>query len=156
MSRRFCFLLFTMLLVCIPILAKDYPILEYEISCAGNGEYGRYLVSVSAFVNKKKDISHLVVKQCAVHGVLFKGFPGSRGCRSQKPILNDPVFEQKYKELFTDIIYNQYNIYATSVDEALNVIKVGKRYKVTAVIEVNATMLRKILETKGVIRKLGL
>lgn len=134
--------------------ATTYFPYDYEIKCAGNGEYGFYLVTVSAFVNKKKDINHDITKKCAIHAVLYKGFTGDVGCHAQKSII-DSSLPEEHKKYITNLIENQFKLYTSSVDEMLKVLKVGKKYKVTAVIEVNAKLLRNELEKKGIIRKLG-
>ena len=63
---------------------KDVP-LKYEISCAGSGTQGYYIVKVKATVEKKGDISEALLKRCAVHGVLFRGYGPGQGCTSQRP-----------------------------------------------------------------------
>lgn len=128
---------------------------DYELACAGNGEYGHYLVTVTAYVSKKKDANLETTKQCAVHGVLFRGFSGAAGCNSQKALVQD-INDSKQQEYLDNLVSGAYLQYTTSIDGALNVIKTGKKYKVVAVIEVDAGRLRKDLEKAGVIRKLGL
>lgn len=149
------FIFTLILLLGLPLYAKDNPIYNYEITCAGNGEYGHYLVTISAYVIKKKEINHDIAKKCAIHGVLYKGFTGNAGCHSQKAILASPITEEQQKYILS-LIENKFNSYASSVDEMIKVLKVGKRYKVTSVIEVNTGQLRKDLEKAGIIRKLGL
>ena len=61
----------------------------YELSAAGEGKAGYYLVEVSAYVTKKKDINIEITKQCAIHGVLFKGYSGNNGYASKPPIIED-------------------------------------------------------------------
>ncbi|MBS7396611.1 MAG: hypothetical protein KIG35_08035, partial [Prevotellamassilia sp.] len=61
-----------------PIWADDDKPIEYDITSAGSGVQGTYLVKV--YVNsKKKDLVDADLKYAAVHGVLFRGFSGSNG-----------------------------------------------------------------------------
>lgn len=154
--RYYRFIIYILILLFgLPLYAKNVNPYNYEIVCAGNGEYGHYLVTVSAYVTKKKDINHDINKKCAIHGILYNGFTGDTGCHSQKPILSSTITEEQ-QIYISSLIEKQFNLYASSVDEMLKVLKVGKNYKVIAVIEVNASQLRKDLEKNGIIRKLGL
>ena len=70
------------------ICAKKNVPLKYEINCAGSGTQGYYIVKVKATVEKKGDISEALLKRCAVHGVLFRGYGPGQGCTSQPPMTN--------------------------------------------------------------------
>lgn len=134
------------------VTAKEKEALMYEISCAGNAA-GYYVVEVSAYVSKKKEISDDVVKKCALHGVLFKGFSGENGCHSQKQLLTS--YDIKHSAFIDKLISLEYGKYAETIGIPLKVIKQAKRYKVTTVIQVAKDLLRKDLEKAGIIRKLG-
>ena len=133
-------------------IAKEKGQLMYDITCAGNA-MGYYIVEVSAYVSKKGEISYDIVKKCALHGILFKGFSGKDGCHSQKPLLRD--CDENQLTLINELISSDYGKYTESVGVPLKVIKQKKRYKVTAIIQVAKDLLRKDLEKSGVIRKLG-
>lgn len=147
-------LLSLFVLVVSSLSAQSFRDFNYEISCVGIGQYGYYLVEVSTFVNKKKDVGHDVVKRSALHGILYKGFSATNEYPAQKPILSSSLSAQQ-QDYLINLVKNQYALYTSSVDEMLKVVKVGKRYKVTAIIEVNVAQLRKTLEKEGVVRKLG-
>ena len=134
-------------------LAKEKGQLEYEISCAGNAKTGFYIVEVSAYVSKKGEIGTDVVKKCALHGVLFKGFSGSDGCHSQKRMLTN--LKEAHSALINNLVASEYGKYTETVGVPLKVIKQNKKYKVTSIIQVAKDLLRKDLEDLGVIRKLG-
>lgn len=136
--------------------AKSQPIYDYDIVCAGNGEYGHYLVKVSVVVPNKKNITPIIVKQHAVHGIIYKGYSGENGCSSQKALIGSSQLTSEQQSAIEKLISEDYGMYASSVGNAINVVKVKKGYQVTAVIEVNAGSLRNRLESMGVIRKLGL
>jgi hypothetical protein len=127
----------------------------YELSAAGEGKAGYYLVEVSAYVTKKKDINIELTKQCAIHGVLFKGYSGNNGNASKPPIIEDKNIEKEKSEFFKTLIFNKYGYYTTVANDFKKVIKVGKRYKITTIVQVNAAQLRKDLEKENIIRSLG-
>lgn len=58
--------------ICIGAYAGD-DLLKYEIEGEGVGVQGTYLVKVTV-IQKKSKLDIDVIKKCAVHGVLFKGF----------------------------------------------------------------------------------
>lgn len=128
--------------------------LSYDIKCAGSGQQGFYIVEVSAYVDKKKDIGMDIIKKCAVHGVIFKGFSGSRGCTSQRAMLS-PTAEKEHADYFKAFFANDYRTYVSDVDGTIQTMKVGKQYQVTSTVQVSKEQLRKTLESAGVLRKLG-
>lgn len=125
----------------------------YEISCAGNANVGYYVVEVSAYVSKKKEINNDVVKKCALHGVLFKGFSGKDGCHSQRQMLTN--YDGKHSALIENLISSEYGKYVETIGVPVKVVKLNKRYKITTIVQVSKDLLRKDLEKAGVIRKLG-
>lgn len=129
-------------------------VLKYDIKCAGSGQQGFYIVEVSAYVDKKKNISMDIVKKCAVHGVIFKGFSGSQGCSSQRAMVS-PITEKEHADYFKAFFANDYSSYVSAVDGTVQTMKVGKGYQVTATVQVSKDQLRKTLESAGVLRKLG-
>lgn len=133
---------------------KDNEQLSYEIKCAGTGQQGYYLVEVTAYSPKKNGVNMDFVKKCAVHGVIFNGFSGEQGCKSQKAMLN-ATKEQQHADFFNAFFKNDYLRFASAVDPSLSTMKVGKRYAVTATIQVAKDELRNLLEEAGIIRKLG-
>jgi len=150
------FVLMMLILCPTPISAKDKEnvALSYDIKCAGNPQQGYYLVEVTAYVPKKGDISMDLIRKCAVHGVIFSGFSGEQGCRAQKAMLN-ATQEQQHADFFNAFFKNDYLHFASAVDPNLSTVKVGKRYAVTATIQVAKDELRETLEKAGIIRKLG-
>lgn len=126
---------------------------EYDIVGVAIAKEGYYLVEVSAMVDKKKEANLEVAKKCAIHGCLFKGFAVER--ISQKPIMPSPASEQEHQDYFDKLINEQFDTY-TNCTHPIQIIKVGKRYRVKAIIVVAKESLRKDLEKAGIIRKLGL
>lgn len=136
---------------------KDAESLVYSIQCGGSGTQGYYIVEVTAYANKTSQINQDLVCRCAVHGVLFKGFSGSNGCTSQRPLAGSPMIEQQHQEFFEPFFQEGggYSSYASMVGGSLKTQKEGKRYKVTATISVAKEQLRKDLEKAGVIKGLN-
>lgn len=112
--------------------------LTYDIKCGGNGTQGYYIVEVSAYVNKKNQIGQEIVRKCAVHGVLFKGFNGGQGCNSQRPVVGNAMLESQKSEFFKPFFEDGggYANYTSMVSGSIQTQKVGKQYKVTAVVSV--------------------
>ncbi len=129
------------------------PDYEYEITGVAIAKEGYYLVEVTAMVDKKKDANLDTARKCAIHGCLFKGFPVER--ISQKPIMPPPIPEKEHEEYISRIINEQFNTYTTS-NHPIQIVKVGKRFRIKAIIAVAKESLRKDLEKAGIIRKLGL
>ncbi len=149
-------ILVTILATSSPCFARSKPFYDYDIACAGNGEYGHYIVKVSVVVPNKKSINSIIVKQHAIHGVIYKGYSGDNGCSSQKALLGTSQLTSEQQLEVDKLICENYSMHAFSIGNALNVVKVKKGYQVTAVVEVNAGSLRSKLEGMGIIRKLGL
>lgn len=129
----------------------------YDIKCGGSGTQGYYIVEVSAYVNKKNQIGQEIVRKCAVHGVLFKGFNGGQGCSSQRPLVANAMIETQKSEFFQPFFEEGggYGTYATMVNGSIQTQKVGKQFKVTAIVSVAKDQLRKDLEQVGIIKGLG-
>lgn len=135
-------------------IAKEPEFLDYEIVCAGNSE-GHYLVEVSVFVSKKKEINEETVKRCALHGVLFKGFSAKEpGCVSQRRMIDE--LKDSDSEFIKDLLSKDYGQYTETIGIPLQVVKQAKLYRVTTTVQVAKNQLRRDLEKAGVIRKLGL
>lgn len=151
MSMRPLFLILFVLFSLI-VVAKGKGQLMYEISCAGNSD-GYYIVEVSAYVHTKREISEDVVKKCALHGILFKGFSGKDGCHSQRQMLAN--YNREHSTLIDKLIFKEYGKYTETIGIPLKVVKQSKRYKITTIVQVSKNLLRRDLEKAGIIRKLG-
>ncbi len=127
---------------------------HYEITCAGTGIQGTYLVEVTSY-GKTVDAALAQMKKDAVHGVLFRGLTGK--C-TQKPLAGRAEVENEHK-VFFDKFFGKSGDYAQYVVDDPNVVmvpvKIGKQYKVTKVVSVKKDMLRKDLEKAGIIKTLG-
>lgn len=129
---------------------------RYEISCAGIGVQGTYMVEVTSY-GKTVDAALAQMEKDAVHGVLFKGLTGR--C-NQKPLTGRAETETEHKSFF-DKFFSATGDYAKYVvsekNSKVEVTKVGKReYKVTKVMSVKKDLLRKFLEKEGIIKALGM
>ena len=155
--KKILFLITVLCFIAFSIEAKKPANLRYDIECAGNGIKGTSLVKVWVYGNPDK-ITPNEIKKYAVHGVIFKGYAGnSSGCTAQKPLAQSPALEQE-KAGFFDVFFNSdkaYAKYVTEVDETTERVKVGKEYKIGAIVSVSTELLRKDLEAAGIIRKLS-
>lgn len=127
---------------------------HYEITCAGTGIQGTYLVEVTSY-GKTVDAALAQMKKDAIHGVLFRGLTGK--C-TQKPLTGRAEVENEHKDFF-DKFFGKSGDYAKYVVDDPNVamvpVKIGKQYKVTKVVSVKKDMLRRDLEKAGIIKALG-
>lgn len=127
---------------------------HYEITCAGTGVQGTYMVEVTSY-GKTVDAALAQMKKDAVHGVLFRGLTGK--C-TQKPLAGKADVETEHKDFF-DKFFGKSGDYAKYVVDDPNVamvpVKIGKQYKVTKVLSVKKDMLRRDLENAGIIKVLG-
>lgn len=135
---------------------QDVNNFRYELECAGNASKGNYLVKVWSF-SKKASVAAELCKRDAVHGVIFKGFSGTQGCVSQRPMADNPGVEFEFEEYFQEFFkeggeYLKYVILTAGTQE---VVKIGKEYKVGVIVTVHKDALRKTLEEAGIIKGLG-
>ena len=150
--------------LCLPAMAgirqnkadKDTKQFRYEIECGGNAIQGTYLVKVWTY-SKSKNVAENQCRKNAVHGVIFKGFGGSQGCVSQRPMANTPGVETQFEEYFKSFFAEggEFQKYASVMEGTREVTKVGEEYKVGVVVSVRKDDLRKALEAAGVIRGLS-
>lgn len=132
----------------------DTEALSYEIKCASVAAQGFYNVEVTALAKKKSDINLALIKKCAVHGVIFRGFNGSSGCQSQRPLTSAKT-EQEHTDFFKAFFQKDYLNFASAVDPAIQTVKVKGGYEITGIIQVAKDELRKTLEGAGIVRTLG-
>lgn len=136
--------------------AKGNEPLEYEITGNGTGTQGTYIVKISV-ITKDKKIPDAQIARCAVHGVLFKGFASKENRQSQKPLAGSPMAESQHPEFFQSFFAEggPYTGYVSEVEGSREVIKSGKKYRVSAVVTVNKDQLRRDLEKEGIIKGLN-
>lgn len=135
---------------------KDTKSFRYDLECVNNGVKGTYLVKVWSY-SKKKDVATEQCKKNAVHGIIFKGYSGTNGCISQRPLASNPGVEMEYEEYF-DLFFEdngEYLKYVHVTAGSQEIIKIGKEYKVGVIVSVAKDNLRKALEEAGVIKKMG-
>lgn len=151
--------LITLLCFLLPLTmeAKKEKPLKYDIECAGTGGEGTYLVKVTVYTSGRNGVTDDMLRKGAVHGVIFRGFKGTDGCISQKPLAKSPTIEQEKADFFTVFFQEngQYMTYATMVKGSIETVKVAKEYATAAVISVSKDLLRQDLEKAGIIRGLS-
>lgn len=139
------------------INAKDSDSMpQYEITGAGTGTQGVYLVYVSV-VSKKNNPSDNLLKQAAVHGVLFRGFSNKEHRQMQKPLAGSAANEAQHADFYKDFFSESGNAanYATIIDGSRKVVKSGKEYRITVTASVNKDALRSYLESMGILTGLN-
>jgi hypothetical protein len=135
---------------------SDTEKFQYEIEGVSNGSQGTYLVRVWSYSSKTKlDVE--ISKKNAVHGVIFKGYAGTKDVRPQRPLIAAPGAEVEHADYFNLFFKDggEYNKYVTITAGSQQVVKVGKQYHIGVVVSVSKDALRKALEQAGVLRSLG-
>jgi len=133
---------------------------RYEVEAVNTGVTGTYLVKVWTY-SKKASVAIEQAKKNAVHGIIFKGITGHEGVSGQKPITTNPNIEQEKKDFFDPFFADggKYLKFVASTNDGAiaseDIMKIGKEYKVGVVLSVNVTLLRKDLESAGIIESLG-
>lgn len=116
-----------------------------------------YLFSKSDSNPEESKLDIDVIKKCAVHGVLFKGFSSQTSRTRQKPLAGSMVVEQQHQDYF-DVFFQKggsYINFANMIGENLSVVKMGKQYRISAVVSVAKDALYQELVSAGVIKGLN-
>lgn len=156
MKAKLCVLLIAALFChCNNIQAQTDKAEKYDIAAAGSGVQGTYLVKVWVY-SKKGKVSDEELKYAAVHGCIFRGFSGTQGMPSARPMVSSPTVEQEKSDYFDTFFESTYLQFASVVDASYEVVKMKKKgYKVGAVVQVQKDNLRRELEKSGIIKGLG-
>lgn len=150
-----CLMLFVGLLLCLNVDAKKKPVTstKYDIEGVETGVQGTYLVKVFIYTQESSATVE-ELKYAAVHGVIFRGFSG-KGFAGQKAMAGLET-QAQHADFYNSFFDNgNYMAYAEIINPAAGRIKVGKEYKISAVVSVSKEELRKALEKAGVIRSLN-
>lgn len=151
--KRLLNLVIMLIFIGLGAMAKDAKMLQYDISGAGSGSEGTVLVKVYVYAKKVTDADF---KRAAVHGVVFRGCDGNSSGAHQ-PAMADPIVEIE-NAAFCDEFFaadGECQNYASIIAGSYDVVKTKKGYKSGAILQVNKTALRKILEKAGVVRSLS-
>jgi hypothetical protein len=133
---------------------------RYEIEGVGEGKEGTYLVKIWSY-SKNPRIAIEQAKKNAVHAIIFQGFIGINRVSSQPPICNNPGAEKEYESFFNSFFSdNGYYMKYVSVSSDGNVsdgdrVKVGKEYKIGVIVSIRKDLLRKELESAGIVKSLS-
>ncbi|MEE1251768.1 MAG: hypothetical protein UHK52_01580 [Bacteroidales bacterium] len=134
---------------------KEY---RYEVAPVSVGAQGAYLIKVFSYAKSKKKALNLV-KENAIHAVLFSGFTGGNGIATQKPLVSNKIKsenEEFFEKFFENKEYERFvNLSTDSTVKPGDMIKVGKLYKIGFVVSVNKDGLREYLESQGILKSLG-
>lgn len=157
MKTKILFMISAILFCCNSIYAESNKnkAEKYDITVAGSGVQGTYLVKVWVY-SKKGKVSDEQLKYAAVHGCIFRGFSGSQGLPSARPMASNPTVEQEKADYFSTFFDGTYLQFASVVEGSYEVVKMKKKgYKVGAVVQVSKDNLRRELENAGIIKGLA-
>lgn len=129
---------------------------EYTIQSEGVDTNGNYVVRIVVSTKKKPSkAAEDLVKQYAVHGVMFRGVTAAKEYSAQPPLVKDPNIEKTKKDFFEAFWRESaYNRYASITPSSLTVMK-NKQSKMTetsALVTVSKEQLQKYLEENGIIQ----
>lgn len=147
------------LLLPLTALAKKEEPLKYDIAPAGVSAEGMTLVKISLYVEKPGKATVDLLKKAAVHGIIFRGLgeSGVTGYSSQRPLVSSPTAAQQYGDFFDTFFQDggQYLSYANMVESTTQSVKVSKNeYRVTAIVNISTSQLRRALQDAGVARRM--
>lgn len=129
---------------------------EYTIQSEGVDNNGNYVIRIVVSTKKKPSkTAEDLVRQYAVHGVMFRGITAAKNYSAQPPLIKDPNIEQTKKDFFDVFLREKaYNRYASIVPSSLSVIKnkQSKMMETSALVTVSKELLQKFLEENGIIQ----
>ena len=140
---------------------KETVAWRYELEAAGVGSQGTYQVKVWSY-SRNVETAMEQAKKNAVHGIIFKGFPG-KNSSGQRPLATNPNIDEQNKDFFEEFFKTGGGDYMKFVTLANNGqiapqdrIKISKKeYKIGLVVSVNQAELRRYLEKAGIIKGLS-
>ncbi|MBK6626778.1 MAG: hypothetical protein IPJ87_14870 [Flavobacteriales bacterium] len=138
---------------------KDTEQWRYELEAVNTGGQGTYQVKVWSY-SKNATVATEQAKKNAVHGVVFRGFPGKDRVPGQNPLCG-PNLEQEHADFFREFFKDggKYMKFVQVTNGGMvaegDRLKVGKEYKIGVIVSVDAANLRKDLEAAGICKGLG-
>lgn len=163
MKKFLAFVLFAMLMLCFSPEAnakkKDFVEYKYELSAAqeGSSAAAGYKVFKVWSYGEKKLLTDEICMRNAIHGLLFKGLASEDfGTQGGVPALVPDGYESHkdyFDAFFSTGDFTQFIQPASKgAQQAGDVIKMNKEYKVGLLVQVNLSALRKRLEKDGIIK----
>lgn len=138
--------------------ASNAAVWRYETEAVSTGSQGSYLVKVWSY-SSQPNLAIEQAKKNAVHSIIFRGFTGKQGVAGQKPLANindEQIHKEYFDNFFKNGLYNNFvSLSGDGVVKAEDRLRVGNEYKMGVVVSVNVQLLRKELETQGIIKPLG-
>ena len=132
---------------------KETVAWRYELEAAGVGSQGTYQVKVWSY-SRNVETAMEQAKKNAVHGIIFKGFPG-KNSSGQKPLATNPNMDEQNKDFFEEFFKTGGGDYMKFVTLANNGQIAPQEYKIGLVVSVNQAELRRYLEKAGIIKGLS-
>ncbi len=138
---------------------RDTQHWRYEIEPVAVGTQGTYLIKVWSY-SRSSQVAIEQAKKNAIHGVVFRGFPGISGVPGQRPLTTNPNLEQEQAHFFDNFFarggkYQKFvSVSGDGSIQPRDRLRVGNEYKIGVVVSVNVAALRKDLEDAGIIRAL--
>ncbi len=132
---------------------------KYDIEPEEIGRQNSKVIRVWSY-SKDVNVAKMQATKNAVHGIIFKGVAGDTDKRISQilPLVKSLAVQNEFQSFFDDFFSDggDYRAYVSTTSINDSVVKIDKRmYKVGVVVNVQYDALRKMLEQKGIIKKLG-
>lgn len=129
---------------------------DYQIEGAGPGRGDEALVRVYILTKDRNKVDDNMLGKAAVHGVLFKGYTDTKsqgfgGASNHTALAGSPMAYNENIDFFEPFFSSGDHMnYVRFIEDQRKVTKVGKDYKVSAVVRVSTGQLKKDLQSKNV------
>lgn len=139
----------------LPVFAGGFET-DYNITGAGVAKQGFYLVKIEVHTKNKNLPDNDLIK-AALNGVLFRGFSNAGYGNSQKPLAGDASNEAQHADFYKEFFGKNGAAvnYGSVIDGSRAVVKSGKLYKVSAIVEVSKDALASYLQSSNIINSLN-
>lgn len=164
MRRLMALVLALMFLAPSAVMAKKNEegyVPQYQMEGAGKTSQNGTQVNITIISKSKDKVTDADIEKAAVHGVLFRDYDdatntGFGSVASHRAIMKSPTAEAEYADFFEPFFVNgDYKQYVQLVSDSRRVVKSGKEWKVSAIVRVNTTALKKMLRKQGMVKTLG-
>lgn len=132
---------------------------DYSVMSEGVDNNGNFVIRIVVSTKKKPSRSaEDLVRQYAVHGVMFKGIAATNNNSGHPALIKDPAVEQ-VKKVWLEAFWNEgaYKRYVSVMPASLSVIKnkQTKMIETSALVVVSGSELKRYLEEEGIIKGLS-
>lgn len=155
------YLILTCLFVCLSVCAKDPEVTVVSVVGENMGNGNRPIVRATCAAKKADKVTDKDLCLAAVRCLLFDGWSENKDAygidvSAQHPaIAGNPDVETAHADFFNDFFNSgEYLKYSSVIPDTRKVMKSGKLFNVSSLVNVNAPALRQKLERDNIIKSL--